>query len=541
MTRLVEDLLFESVAWWEITTFDASGYPLHVHRCEPERVNTRDGKVYYLDPKTNRERQLTDAQVIRFTSANDALLVAGARAIRACLMLDATAARYADEPMPTGYFTPRAGESDPEDDTKVTGILADWQTARQTRSTGYIPVARLPHDDHLAQRPAASRRPSTRRLEIARVAGIDPEELGVSTTSRTYANAFDRRKQFIDFTLGGYLTAIADRLSMPDVTPPGNYARFNLDAFLRSDALARYQAYAAGLGRRAGRGRHCSTRRQAHPERTHHRDPHRPARRRRPALGRGRPHPRRVRARDVRRRPGGPHHHRPRRPLRAGGHQQGPPVPVLPGSLQWTDPTRVKLYIGHDPANAVGYAAQLDDRADGLYPVFKVARGPEGDRASRSPKTRSSTGCPRPRRGRHVRPARRRPPRQGRPARRDQPHPCPAFDDARVAVAAGADPAAVTFTGEAGHALTSTPRSSRRSATRSARVSPPSPTRRPAPAQIPPAARSTCARNCPTGSTAAAASTDSSPTSAPCSPATTTPASGSRRSSPTPTSPRCSP
>lgn len=457
MTRLVEDLLFESVAWWEITTFDAAGYPLHVHRCEPERVNTRDGKVYYLDPKTNRERQLTDAQVIRFTSANDALLVAGARAIRACLMLDATAARYADEPMPTGYFTPKAGEPDPEDDTKVTGILADWQTARQNRSTGYVPAWLDYHTTTISPKDlqlADARQHAV--LEIARVAGIDPEELGVSTTSRTYANAFDRRKQFIDFTLGGYLTAIADRLSMPDVTPPGNYARFNLDAFLRSDALARYQAYAAGLAVHALDEADIAALEDKPtpkgPTTVTHTAP--------PAvvilhsgevaltLDASAPDTFAV-DREARTITG------LAVPYGKVATSKGRRFQFAQGSLQWTDPTRVKLYIGHDPANAVGYAAQLDDRTDGLYPVFKVARGPEGDRALTLAEDKvldglslglGAGGTYDLLDGVHH--------AKAVPLVEISLTPCPAFDDARVAVAAGADPAAVTFTGEAGQALT---------------------------------------------------------------------------------------
>lgn len=88
-------------------------------------------------------------------------------------------------------------------------------------------------------------------LEIARVAGVDPEELGVSTTSRTYSSDWSRRKSFLDFTLGPYLTAVSDRLLMPDTTPRGYTPGFDLDAFLRTDTLTRYQTYAAGLEIRA--------------------------------------------------------------------------------------------------------------------------------------------------------------------------------------------------------------------------------------------------------------------------------------------------
>lgn len=51
------------------------------------------------------------------------------------------------------------------------------------------------------------------------------------------------------------------------------------------------------------------------------------------------------------------------------------------GSLTWSDPSRVKLWIMHDPTRAVGHAFELDDRPDGLFGAFKVARGAAGDEA----------------------------------------------------------------------------------------------------------------------------------------------------------------
>lgn len=246
MTRLVEDLLYEQVAWWRIVETDYRGYPARVKRLRPDQisVNEDQGKVY-VDGK-----HVPDDQLIRFDSPNDGLLIAGARAIRQCLILDRAAQRYAEGAPPGDYFTPADSSVDPYEtaDELRLELLDPWATARQQRSTAWVPAAVNYH--------AASFNPEQLELadqrqhavlEIARVAGIDPEELGVSTTSRTYANQFDRRKAFLDFTLGGYRAAIEDRLSMGDVTVRGSVVRFDLDGFLRSDALSRFQAYRAGL------------------------------------------------------------------------------------------------------------------------------------------------------------------------------------------------------------------------------------------------------------------------------------------------------
>lgn len=240
-TRLVEDLLFDEVAWWRVVVLGWDGFPAVVERLDPSSVQVQpDGTVYVNGVRT------ADSELIRFDSPNPGLLTAAARAIRTCLQLDAAAARYAAEPVPPAYFTPAEG-ADP-DPTEVQAALDAWQVARQARATGYVgsalklnTIGMTPEQIQLAE----SRQHAV--LEIARAAGIDAEDLGVSTTSRTYFNAEDRRQVFLDFTLGPFVSAIQDRLSMGDVTPRGSYVRFAFEGFLRTDALTRYQSYDLGL------------------------------------------------------------------------------------------------------------------------------------------------------------------------------------------------------------------------------------------------------------------------------------------------------
>lgn len=249
MTRTVEDLLFEGIAWWKVTRFDWSGFPAQVVRLDPRSVDVEPTGRVHVTGDGHRgiaDGYASDAELIRFDSPNDPLLHAGARAIRQYLLLAQAAQRHADGVPPVDYFTPADG-IDPGTDTEIRAILDAWYAARKAGATGYVPAALKynangwdPDKLQLAEQLQHA------VLEIARVAGVDPEELGVSTTSRTYANQFDRRKAFLDFTLGGYRAALEDRLSMGDVTPRGTVVRFDLDGFLRTDALTRYQAYAAG-------------------------------------------------------------------------------------------------------------------------------------------------------------------------------------------------------------------------------------------------------------------------------------------------------
>lgn len=251
MTRTYEDMLFEGVAWWRITEMGWHGYPTRVRRLNPRSVNVRqDGRVFYAKDGSSQgvaDEWIPDAQLIRFDSPNDALLVAGARAIRTILHLENAAKNYAEGAPPVDYFTP-SDDADPADDDEIIEILNQWQASRQSRSTGYVPASLKynvggwnPEQLQLAD----ARQHAV--LEIARLAGVDPEAIGVSTTSRTYFNAEHKRKEFVDFTLGGYMTAMEGRMSMGDVTPRGYYARVNLDSFLRSDTKTRFEAYEIGL------------------------------------------------------------------------------------------------------------------------------------------------------------------------------------------------------------------------------------------------------------------------------------------------------
>ena len=384
MTKTAEDLLFEGIAWWRIVEFGWHNYPVKVQRLEPSTVNVReDGKVYV------NGAHVPDTDLIRFDSPNDALLVAGARAIRTCLTLDASAARYADGAPPIDYFTPADGV-DPAEDEDVVGMLDDWQKARQARATGYVPGS-LKYNV-AGWSPEQLQMADARQhavLEIARVAGVDAEELGVSTTSRTYANQFDRRKAFLDFTLGGYLHAIEDRLGMGDVTPRDYYVRLNLDAFLRSDTKTRYETYEIGLRTGALTGPEirgledrqpltesqtpevspvAATQTETQPAATFADDDtltfDAPVA---PATFEVDREARTIRGLAL--------------PYGVSAVSRGRTWQFAKGVLQFDDVSRIKLLAGHDWSQAIGRATAIEDTDEGLVATFKVARGAEGDRA----------------------------------------------------------------------------------------------------------------------------------------------------------------
>jgi hypothetical protein len=251
-----EDLLFEGISWWRVLEVGWHGYPTYAQHIGVDRVHVSgvdlpalNGHGTILGPTRVfiDGRPVADEDVIRFDSPNPPLLVHAARAIRSCLNLDMTASRYSDDPMPLGYFTPKEGRRPNEDPKAVEELLDKWELARRARVWAYLGGA---WDAKQLQFNAEQIQLADQRqhavLEIARAAGIDPEDLGVSTTSRTYQNAEQRRMDLMDFTLIPYSAAIEQRLSMRDVLPRGYDVKVNFDGFLRADTKARMEAYAIG-------------------------------------------------------------------------------------------------------------------------------------------------------------------------------------------------------------------------------------------------------------------------------------------------------
>lgn len=413
VTNTIEDMLFEGRAWWRITKFGWHGYPVQVVKLDARSVDVRGQNQAYVRPDGSPQGSVwewvPDSELIRFESPNDPLLIAGARAIRTALRLDGAASNYASEPMPSGYFSPKEG-ADPASDDDVSDVLDKWKTSRQTRSTGYVPAAL---DYNPVQWSPADMQLTEARdhavKEIARVAGVDPEDLGVSTTTRTYLNGEQRQRDFLNFTLAGYVAAFEGRLSMGDVTPRGYYAKLDLDNFLKADAKTRWETYqiAKGLGAltvdeiREEEDQPALTPAQrkalmpapapvvavsATPAPTGEISPVAPAAAvqkldvtfdapqvipmdsvtstaqfavdltARTITGLAVPYG---------------------RPALSGGRRWQ----FAQGSLKYGDVSRVKLLLSHDFAQAIGKAVSLTETAAGLMAVFKVARGDAGDRA----------------------------------------------------------------------------------------------------------------------------------------------------------------
>jgi len=431
MAQTYEDLLFEAVSWWRVTAFGPGGpgrgFPIEaVHvphdavtvdppggllpsqqRISPDIAFPVGGQVR-IDG-----RPVPDEEIIRFDSPNPPLLVAGARAIRTLLRLEMSASRYSDDPLPLGYFSPADG-ADPVDDEDIEEILSDWEAQRQKRAWGYVPAAIKANTVQWSPEQlqlADSRQHAV--LEIARLTGLDAEELGVSVTSRTYQNRVERNQDKITYTLGPYVTSVEQRLSMRDVLPRGYETRADYSGFLRADPKSRMETYKTG--------REVGVWADDDEVRAEERRPRlTPAQRaaRQPAPAAAVPPAARTDAPE---------------PQAGQSRREGRVIPMperavfnaaetvtmqfevstedfqvdtsrrtitglllpwgkvanngiakwkfRPNSLDWSDVSRIKLNRHHDNSDLIGVATRLQSANRGLMATFKVGRGPDGDRA----------------------------------------------------------------------------------------------------------------------------------------------------------------
>lgn len=241
LTNTVEDMLLFKRSWWQTTHLGWHNKPAEITRLDAETVTVRPTLVRY--PAGTATVWPETPGLIRIESPNEGLLEASP-AIRACVALDRAALNAVDGAPPIDYFTPADPNVDPfETDEETAEFLDDWRRARQARATGFVPGV-LKYNvggwDPEKLQLAAAREFAI--LEVARLTGIDAEDLSVSTTSRTYANMQDRRRHRVEDVLGPYMTAIEGRLGMDDVTPRGYTVAFDTASFLRLDDLAAAQA-----------------------------------------------------------------------------------------------------------------------------------------------------------------------------------------------------------------------------------------------------------------------------------------------------------
>jgi hypothetical protein len=228
ITWTVDDLVFVGVSWWLVLARYATGKPRAARRILPGFVELpkRSGdwpKVYGkpVDPR----------DLIRIDGPHEGILNYASTTVRAASALEASAARFAKNPVP-------AVELHQTDDFPMTPadkleLVDAWAKARAGANGG---VAYTSHniEAKIHGAPAEHLLTSGRNaaaIDAARVVGTpaDSVDASVEHASMTYQTSEGRNRVLIDYGLAAYAEAITARLGMDDVTPRGQVPRFRFD------------------------------------------------------------------------------------------------------------------------------------------------------------------------------------------------------------------------------------------------------------------------------------------------------------------------
>ena len=254
ITWLVDDLIFYGVGYLQVLDVSPEdGRPFRARRIDPRRVQATIDSTgtlitgYEVDSKNVPSSGLNS--LIVFNAIDEGVLARGGMTISSAIALEMAAYNMASEPVPQMILL-NDGMNLPDD--QVAGILDTFKRARRGGSTAYvegpIKLETVGLDSAQMQLVEARQHLSS---EVARLMGIPAWYLNAENASATYSNVASERRSLVDFGLRNYLTVIEDRLSMDDVTPRNQVIRFDLDDFLRGNAVERVdmtiRLYEAGI------------------------------------------------------------------------------------------------------------------------------------------------------------------------------------------------------------------------------------------------------------------------------------------------------
>jgi HK97 family phage prohead protease len=253
LAQTVEDLIFDSVSYWRVHTVNrTTGYPTKAYHLNLDSVQTvepENARPTHLPSGVHPESEVwvegvrvPGYEIIRFDSMNQPLRKTLSRVINRMLQTAKASQNYISNPVPQGVFTPKDPNNDPyADNDEARKSMQLFGEMLAENPWAYIGAA-LNFQPFDSLNPASLQMLDIEKmlgLGVANAMGLDPEDLGISTTSRTYQNAVDRRKDRINDLLNPYMQAITARLSLGDVTPRGNLVRFDQNDYLRSDPKTR--------------------------------------------------------------------------------------------------------------------------------------------------------------------------------------------------------------------------------------------------------------------------------------------------------------
>lgn len=237
----VDQMIWHGRAWWEITERLADGRPAHVVlRVEDEVAHDPERGTVSIGGGPARP----ESDFIRIDALHEGMLATAATSITRAVLVEAAAARAADNPVPSIELHQTGGE--PLQNAAIDALVARWAAARKGANGGVAytsPTVEVKSHGIAPEQLLINGR-NVAALEIARHFSIPAWALDVELrgSSLTYSNVPSRSRELLDYTLRPYMDAIEGRLSMLDVLPPGVEARLDPIRLLRGDFRDRMDA-----------------------------------------------------------------------------------------------------------------------------------------------------------------------------------------------------------------------------------------------------------------------------------------------------------
>lgn len=241
---LADQLIFHPFAHLLVTSRYNTGHP-RTFTLVDRSLATYAANGYDLIAYADAPVKPADA--IRIDAHHSGLLHTARTDIRRALVLTAAAGQAEDNPVPVLNLANDGTE--PLTQEEVAELLDSWQAARRRRGVSYTP--RGIKLEQYGAKSEALLIDGQRRLDVALARHINVPawlvDAPVEGSSLNYSNRSSRNWELIDLTLAPYMTAIADRLSLDDITPHGTTIRFDTDVLVAEDRKTRYETHKIGI------------------------------------------------------------------------------------------------------------------------------------------------------------------------------------------------------------------------------------------------------------------------------------------------------
>lgn len=238
----VDNLLFHGLAYWQVdsvvpgTVLPASMSFVNFTRVTPtyNRLNTL---VEYYSVDGSQRPNTGVGSLITFQAEDEGVLQNCSAVLRRGIELQRAALNLAATPMPSGVLK-NNGADLPE--SQISGLLSAWKRARRDNTTAYLSAQiEFQPQSYSPVEMALNEQIVNNAADVALAMNLDPWYVNAQNASMTYSNRVDIAKSLVSQTLRPFIDVIEQRLSAPDLCPVGYQVKFNLDEFLRADALER--------------------------------------------------------------------------------------------------------------------------------------------------------------------------------------------------------------------------------------------------------------------------------------------------------------